>query len=113
MEAGQLRATLHGVIAFPVTPFKQDLSLNLEGLRKNLQALAAHPLCAIIAAGGTGELYSLTPAEHLMVVRATVEVIAGKTPVLAAVGFNPAIAAELAKASAAAGASGILAFPPY
>src|SRR3954453_9682400 len=113
MEASQVRSKLQGVIAFPLTPFKQDLSLNLDGLRKNLQALAAHPLCAIIAAGGTGELYSLTPAEHQQVVRATVEQIGGRTPVLAATGFNPAIGAELAKASAAAGAKGILAFPPY
>jgi len=108
-----MRSKLQGVIAFPVTPFKADRSLNLEGLRKNLQALAAHPLCAIIAAGGTGELYSLTPAEHQQVVKATVEQIGGKIPVLAAAGFNPAIGAELAKASAAVGAKGILAFPPY
>src|SRR4051812_38876781 len=113
MDSSQLRSKLQGVIAFPVTPLKQDLSLNLDGLRINLQALAAHPLCAIIAAGGTGELYSLTPAEHQQVVRATVEQIGGKIPVLAAAGFNPAIAAEVARASAAAGAKGILAFPPY
>src|SRR6266566_2682965 len=113
MEAGQLRAKLRGVIAFPVTPFKADLALNIDGLRKNLAALSAHPLCAVIAAGGTGELYSLTPTEHQQVVGATVEQIAGKIPVLAAVGFNSAMAAELAKASAAAGASGILAFPSY
>src|SRR5437868_13531041 len=108
-----LRSQLRGVIAFPITPFKQDLSLNLDGLRKNLQALASHPLCAIIAAGGTGELHSLTPAEHLQVVKATVEQVQNKIPVLAAAGFNSHIAAELAKASHAAGAQGILAFPPY
>src|SRR4051812_39653726 len=113
MDSSQLRSKLQGVIAFPVTPLKQDLSLNLDGLRINLQALAAHPLCAIIAAGGTGELYSLTPAEHQQVVRATVEQIGGKILVLAAAGFNPAIAAEVARASAAAGAKGVLAFPPY
>jgi 5-dehydro-4-deoxyglucarate dehydratase len=113
MDSTQLRSKLHGVIAFPVTPFKQDLSLNLDGLRKNLQALAPHRLCAIIAAGGTGELYSLTPYEHLQVVKTTVEQIGNKTPVLAAAGFNPHIAADLAKASHAAGAQGILAFPPY
>ena len=113
MAPNSLRSKLHGVIAFPVTPFKQDLSLNLDGLRKNLQALANHPLCAIIAAGGTGELYSLTPSEHQQVVRATVEQVGNKIPVLAAVGFNPHIAADLAKASHAAGAQGILAFPPY
>src|SRR5258706_7599601 len=113
MDTKQLRSKLHGVIAFPVTPFNKDLSLNLDGLRKNLQALSPHPLCAIVAAGGTGELYSLTPTEHLQVVKATVETIQNKIPVLAAVGFNPHIAADLAKASAAAGAGGILAFPAY
>jgi len=113
MAPTQLRSRLHGVIAFPVTPFKQDLSLNLEGLRKNLQSLAQHPLCAIIAAGGTGELYSLTPSEHLQVVKATVETVQNKIPILAAAGFNPHIAADLARASAAAGAQGILAFPSY
>jgi 5-dehydro-4-deoxyglucarate dehydratase len=113
MNSGPLRSKLHGVIAFPVTPFKQDLSLNLDGLRKNLQALTAHPLCAIIAAGGTGELHSLTPAEHLQVVKATVEQVQNKIPVLAAAGFNPHIAAVLANASQAAGAQGILAFPSY
>src|SRR5687767_4179150 len=113
MPQNDLRSQLRGVIAFPVTPFKTDLSLNLEGLRKNLQALSTHPLCAIIAAGGTGELYSLTPSEHLQVVKTTIETIGNKTPVLAAVGFNPHIAADLAKAAQSAGAKGILAFPPY
>ena len=112
MAPNSLRSKLHGVIAFPVTPFHRDLSLNLDGLRKNLSALAAHPLCAIIAAGGTGELYSLTPAEHLQVVKATVEQLQNRIPILAAAGFNPHIAADLAKASHAAGAQGILAFPP-
>jgi len=113
MAPNPLRSKLHGVIAFPVTPFNKDLSLNLDGLRRNLQALASHSLCAIIAAGGTGELYSLTPAEHLQVVKATIDTVQNKTPVLAAAGFNPHIAADLARASAAAGAQGILAFPPY
>jgi len=118
MAPDQLRSKLQGVIAFPVTPFKQDLSLDLNGLRKNLQALASHRLCAIIAAGGTGELYSLTPDEHRQVVRTHIEGMAyvesqNRIPILAAVGFNPHIAADLAKASHTAGAQGILAFPPY
>src|SRR6266581_8170594 len=109
MDKKQLRSKLHGVIAFPVTPFNKDLSLNVDGLRKNLQSLAAHPLCAIIAAGGTGELHSLTPSEHLQVVKTTVEQVQSKIPVLAAAGFNSHIAADLAKAAHSAGAQGILA----
>src|SRR5207244_342409 len=83
MDPKQLRSQLHGVISFPVTPFIPHLSLPLDGLRKNLQHLFSHPLCAIVAAGGTGELYSLTPAEHQQVVRTTVETIQNKIPILA------------------------------
>jgi 5-dehydro-4-deoxyglucarate dehydratase len=75
--------------------------------------LLKHPVCAVVAAGGTGEMYSLTPAEHLEVVRATVEEVRGRTPVIAGVGVNRALALELAKAAEAAGVDAILALPPY
>ncbi|HLY08863.1 MAG TPA: dihydrodipicolinate synthase family protein [Planctomycetota bacterium] len=113
MDPKTFRSKMGGVIAFPVTPFKADLSLDLTGLRRNLQVLMKHPLCAVVAAGGTGELYSLTPAEHLEVVRATVEEVQGACPVIAGVGYNRAIGMELAAASAAVGADAILALPPY
>jgi 5-dehydro-4-deoxyglucarate dehydratase len=113
MQQNDLRARLQGVISFPVTPFKADLSLDLDGLRRNLRALLKHPVCAVVAPAGTGELYSVTPAEHLAVVKAAVEEVQGRVPVLSGAGFNPPIAVELARHAAAAGASGILAFPPY
>ena len=113
MTPADLAARLHGAIAFPVTPFADDLSLDLEGLRRNVRTLAEHPFAAIVAAGGTGELYSLSPEEHHEVVTAVVEATAGRVPVIAGVCFNGPVAARLARASATAGASGILAFPPY
>jgi 5-dehydro-4-deoxyglucarate dehydratase len=113
MPPDELRSKLQGVIAFPVTPFRADLSLDLDGLRRNLRVLVEHPLAAIVAAGGTGELYSLTAAEHLDVIRTTVEEAHGRIPVIAGVGFNVAVAAELAAQALRAGAAGILAFPPY
>jgi len=108
-----VRARFSGVIAFPITPFKSDLSLDVAGLRDNLAKLLEHPVCAVVAAGGTGEMYSLTPVEHLQVIRTTVEAAAGRVPVLAGVGFGRQLAVELARAAAGAGADGILAFPPY
>ena len=108
-----LSSSSSGVIAFPVTPFNDDLSLDLEGFRANLRGILAHPMTAIVAPGGTGEMYSLTIDEHLAVTRAAVEEAAGKVPVIAGVGFNVPIATTLARQAAGAGASGILAFPPY
>ena len=113
MDPNALRSSFLGVIAFPVTPFKDDLSLDLDGLRQNLAKLLEYPVCAVVAAGGTGEMYSLTPAEHLQVIQTTVEVANGRVPVIAGVGFGQQLAVDLARAAAAAGADGILAFPPY
>ena len=113
MKPEELRAKYGGVFAFPVTPFRDDLSLDIEGLRHNLTQLMKHPVCAVVAAGGTGEVYSLTPSEHARVVETTVESVNGKAPVIAGVGFNQMMAAEMSKRSAAAGADAILALPPY
>jgi 5-dehydro-4-deoxyglucarate dehydratase len=109
----ELRANLRGVIAFPVTPFGRDLSLDLPGLRRNLKALLKQPVCAIVAAAGTGEFHSLSPAEHLAVTEATIQEVDGRVPVLTAVGINPAIAIDAARAAADAGADGILVLPSY
>lgn len=114
MDPQALRSKLSGVIAFPVTPFKpEDLSLDLEGYRKNVAEMLNYDFCALVAAGGTGEMYSLTPDELIDVVRATVEEVKGKIPVIAGVGFGGGLSVDLAKRAEAAGADGILMFPPY
>jgi 5-dehydro-4-deoxyglucarate dehydratase len=113
MQDSALREDLRGVIAFPVTPFQRDLSLDLAGLRRNLHALMRHPIAAIVAAAGTGEFHSLSPAEHVAIVKATVQEVAGRVPVLSAVGINAAIATDLVRQHVAAGVSGLLVLPPY
>jgi 5-dehydro-4-deoxyglucarate dehydratase len=113
MRMEELRSRLRGVIAFPITPFKPDLSVDILGLRRNLQQLMQHPIAAIVAAGGTGEIYSLTPSEHQEVVKATVEEVRGRIPVIAGTGFNQRMAVAFAQESERAGADAILALPPY
>jgi 5-dehydro-4-deoxyglucarate dehydratase len=113
MQPDELRKKLNGVIAFPVTPFKKDLSLDLDGLRGNLRSLLKHPICAVVAPAGTGEIHSLSVVEHLAVLKATIEEVKGRVPVLTGAGINPPSAAEVAQHAAVAGASGILAFPSY
>jgi 5-dehydro-4-deoxyglucarate dehydratase len=113
MRPDDLRSKLRGVVAFPVTPFNDDLTIDLDGFRRNLRAMLRHPIAAIVAAGGTGELYSLTPEEHAALVRAAVDEAAGRLPVIAGAGFGVALGARLATQAAEAGADGVLAFPPY
>src|SRR4029079_10480446 len=113
MHPSELRSRLPGVIAFPITPFKEDLSLDLPGLHENLTKLLEHPISAVVAAGGTGEMYSLTPAEYSRVIELTTHAIQDRIPVIAGVGFGQRLAIEMAQAAEKAGADGILAFPPY
>src|SRR5829696_5005192 len=113
MHPTTLRNKLSGVIAFPVTPFKDNLSLDLPGLHHNLTKLLEHPIAAVVAAGGTGEMYSLTPAEYTRVIELTTLAIEDRVPVIAGVGFGQRLGVEMAQAAEKAGADGILAFPPY
>lgn len=75
--------------------------------------MASYPFCALVAAGGTGELYSLTPDEVEAVVRTTVQTVKRRMPVVAGTGFNAALGADIARRAERAGADFILALPPY
>ena len=114
MHPSELRKSLEdGVIAFPVTPFKDDLGLDLDGLRANLERMLRHDFRAIVAAGGTGEMYSLSLEEYRQIVELTVEVAGAHTTILAGAGFGYAQAVEMSRIATAAGAHGVLALPPY
>jgi 5-dehydro-4-deoxyglucarate dehydratase len=113
MHPNTLRNKLSGVIAFPITPFKYDLSLDLPGLHQNLNKLLEYPVSAVVPAGGTGEMYSLTTAEYLRVIELTVLAVEDRIPVIAGVGFGQRLGTEMAQAAEKAGADGILLFPPY
>ena len=113
MTALDLHDRFRGVFGFPVTPFRPDLSLDLDGLARNVDRMSRHSFCALVAAGGTGEIYSLTPAEVVEVVRVTVQAAAGRMPVVAGVGFNAAVGADIARGVERAGADCLLVLPPY
>jgi 5-dehydro-4-deoxyglucarate dehydratase len=106
-------SALRGVFGFPVTPFRRDLSLDLDALARNVDEMAAHPFCAIVVAGGTGELYSLSPEEIESVVEVAVKAVRGRMPVVAGTGFNVPLGADIARRAERAGAQFVLVLPPY
>lgn len=109
-----LRDKLKGVFGFPITPFKkEDLSLDLEALESNVVEMMKHPFCSLVAAGGTGEMYSMTPSENVEVVRRTAAIVDGRVPVVGGVGFNGRIASAMAREMEQAGADALLVMPPY
>jgi 5-dehydro-4-deoxyglucarate dehydratase len=113
MQPQQLASRLGGAIAFPITPYATDGSVDLAAVRANASWLPDAGVCALTSPSGTGEMYALTPQECAAVTRATVEAVEGRVPVIAGVGFNAAIGADLARQAERSGADGILILPPY
>src|SRR5690349_20724942 len=102
-----------GLLSFPVTHFKADLSFDEPRYREHCDWLLQHGISGLFAAGGTGEFFSLTPAEVESVCRAALQAARGRVPVIAGCGYGTAIATDLARAAERAGADGILLLPPY
>lgn len=107
------KKAFHGVFGFPVTPFKKNLSLDLAGLEKNCAWMAKYKFCSMVLAGGTGEVYSMTPQESVKVVKVAVKAVGKKMPIVAGVAFNTPIATQMAKEMEKAGAAALLVMPPY
>jgi len=103
-----------GLLSFPVTHFDKDGQFAEGPYREHCAWLLSFKrLTGLFAAGGTGEFFSLTPAEVGKVVAAAVAETNGQTPVIAGAGYGTAIAVELAKSAEANGADGILLLPNY
>jgi 5-dehydro-4-deoxyglucarate dehydratase len=102
-----------GLLSFPVTHFSDDLEFDEGGYRKHVAWLSEYPVAGLFAAGGTGEGFSLTLEETDRVVRAAVDEVDGRVPVLAPATGSTVNAITQAKAAEAAGADGLLLMPPY
>ncbi len=102
-----------GLLSFPVTHFTEDLAFDGPAYRENIVRLGKYDVAGLFAAGGTGEFFSLTPKEVARVVRAATDSAPEDTPILAPAGYGTAQAIEMARDAEAAGADGLLLFPPY
>jgi 5-dehydro-4-deoxyglucarate dehydratase len=102
-----------GLLSFPVTHFRPDLSFDRDAYSEHVSWLSTYPVAGLFAAGGTGEFSSLLAEEVEEVVTAAVEASAKSVPVVAPAGRSVAEGKRLVRSAEAAGADGILLFPPY
>src|SRR5690349_9451703 len=97
-----------------VTPFRRDLSLDEETLRKLVRRQVEAGINFLVPCGTTGESPTLTRAEHLRVIEITLEESNGRVPVLGgAGGYNTHEVIELARELERMGVNGILSVTPY
>lgn len=101
-----------GLLSFPVTPFDCEGAFNPHAFAAHLEWLSPHKIAGLIVAGGTGELFSLAPAEVIDVVK-TARVVQPTKPVIAGCGYGTRMACDMAQQIEAAGGDGILLLPHY
>ncbi|RMF67899.1 MAG: 4-hydroxy-tetrahydrodipicolinate synthase, partial [Alphaproteobacteria bacterium] len=105
---------LSGSLTALVTPFAEDGSLD----RKTLAALVDWQITqgshGLVPCGTTGEAPTLSPAEWRQVIATTVEVAAGRVPVVAGCGsYDTAATIARVKEAAELGADAALIVAPY
>jgi 4-hydroxy-tetrahydrodipicolinate synthase len=103
-----------GIMPANILPFKADLSIDERAYRKHLRWLADTPgVTGIVANGHAAEVASLSREERERALAIALDEIAGACPIVAGIYTDgTAEAVELARDAKAAGAAGVLLFPP-
>lgn len=113
MHAFELKEKVgSGLLSFPVTHFTPQLEFDRRAYQEHIAWLSEYDAAALFAAGGTGELFSLSPGEIPQVVLAAKEA-AGDMPIIAGCGYGTRVAIDIAREAQAKGADGLLLLPHY
>lgn len=107
-------AVIQGSLVALATPMKVDNSLDWDALDKLVQWHLDQGTDGIVAMGTTGESATLSVDEHLQVVKAVVDQVNGRIPVIAGTGANSTSeAVELTQAAKDLGVDACLLVVPY
>ncbi|HWI79227.1 MAG TPA: 5-dehydro-4-deoxyglucarate dehydratase [Ramlibacter sp.] len=114
MTPTDLRQALSsGLLSFPLTDFDAQLRFEPKGYAARLEWLMPYGATVLFAAGGTGEFFSLEPAEYADVVRTAAQTCRGRVPIVAGAGGGTRLAIGYAHEAERNGAQGILLLPHY
>jgi 4-hydroxy-tetrahydrodipicolinate synthase len=104
---------VHGSLPALITPFRNGI-VDERAFQALVERQIAEGSHGLVPCGTTGESVTLTHAEHRRVVAMTVEIAAGRVPVIAGAGSNnTAHSIELAHDAKADGADAVLVVAPY
>ena len=102
------------VLTAMVTPFREDLSLDVDGAQELTRWLLEHGSDGLVVAGTTGEGATLSDEEKSRLWRATVEAAGGRAPVVAGTGtYDTAHSVHLTQEAEKAGCDAALVVAPY
>lgn len=112
MTIERVRRALRGISGVHVTPYRPDGSIDPALMAAVVAHIATAGVHNVVAAGNTGEFYTLTPAEIRLVHETAIGAAKGRALVTAAVGRSLAEAIEMGRHAAALGADAIMAHQP-
>ena len=102
-----------GSIVALVTPFRNG-AFDRQDYAKLIEYQIANGTSGIVPVGTTGESSTLSHEEHQEVIRACIEIVNGRVPVIAGAGSNStAEAIDLTQAAKELGATATLHITPY
>ena len=107
-----LTPTWKGVYPAATTQFAADGSVDIAATQKSLKALVDDGVDGLILLGTCGENNSLEPEEKRAVLRAAIEAVGGRVPLISGVSeFTTARAAAFAKDAEAIGVDALMVLP--
>ncbi len=86
MHNGNLK--IQGTYTALVTPFGQDQSLDLEGLKRNVKYQLSKGISGLLALGTTAETPTLEEEERRQIIELVVSNVNGRVPVMVGTGSN-------------------------
>jgi 4-hydroxy-tetrahydrodipicolinate synthase len=105
---------IHGTVTAMATPFDSEGRLDVEAVSRLASWLVERGVDALFVGGTTGEGLLLSPEEHRLLVKATVEASGEGTTVLAQVGCaSTADSIVLTEQAVRAGVNGIVVLSPF
>lgn len=112
MSIETVRKALGGISGVHVTPYGADGEIDGPLLRQVVERIAAAGVHNIVAAGNTGEFFTLTPAEIRLVHEHVVAAARGRSLVTAAVGRSLKEAIAAARDAGSMGADAVMVHHP-
>lgn len=109
-----VRNSIRGPVPAMTTPFNDDLSVDLDGLRELTHHYSDAGIETVIVAGSTGEFFSLTDEERKDVIETVVDAAGDDLAVIAGCAHSGTqLTLDLVEFSEDIGADGVMVTPPY
>ena len=103
-----------GIWPVAPTPFREDGSLDPEGMRRVIDCMIDQGVDGICILANFSEQFLLSDAERAELTRLCLEHAAGRVPVIVTIShFSTKVAADRAREAASMGAAMVMMMPPY